>query len=289
MVQHIEVDWGESKKPPNSRAHLSRTLAEKIGSKPKAFFDELSDSELRDILTQLSIPVPESTDEYVPAILEEAEFIGLEHFFSSFSIEKLKEFCKNCGVEVETQSFDVALESLLYLEDHIPPKKEKKEPAKKKKPPIDLNISESDIANHYLRDELVEWLEKHSVSTAGTKKYLAQKIYATLHNLPLPPTPVKQAPRKKKAGEGSEEDSSKKRSRRSSDSDSEKMESPKKKTRQERSPKKGNDEEEEEKKKSRTKSKKDESEESDSNDKRRKDKNKKKEEETGEEKSKKGK
>jgi len=182
-----DMDWGDKKKPPSSKQPLAKKIEDAMGSNPKQFFDRLSQKELTEILERLELAPPEDK-KYSEAILAEADSMGMENLLSSFTVEKLKEFCKSCGLQVETQSLDAILEAIMTLEDFEAPHKEKRKPEtpSKKKPKITKDIAKVDLIQHYLRKDLVDWCDENKIPNSGTKKELAERMIAFLNGEPLP-------------------------------------------------------------------------------------------------------
>jgi len=118
LVTHIDVD--DTKKAPSGKQMIAKRIFEAIDSKPAKFFDKLDKKTLKEILDELDLEKPEKKEKkaYVDAILEASDKFGLEHFFSSFSMKKLKDFTESCNLTVETGSMDVMLECLINQEDH---------------------------------------------------------------------------------------------------------------------------------------------------------------------------
>jgi len=121
-----KLDWGD-KKVPNQKGILAKKIYEAMQSKPKKFLDERSAAELKEILTELDVDVPDKKQDYADAILREADSMGLENLLSTQSIDKLKEFSKSCGLTVESGSLSILIDSILNQEDFEAPKKEEKE------------------------------------------------------------------------------------------------------------------------------------------------------------------
>jgi len=137
--------------------------------------------------------------------------MGVEHVLSSLTPDKLFEFATACGLKVESHSVDVLIDHILFLEDYKPKKDKKKddEPSKKK-PAMDKNISKVDLNAHYLRTDLVKYLDDHDLLNVGNKTTLASRVYAHLQGEEVPKKKEKRARGgRKKKGSKSDDDSDK--------------------------------------------------------------------------------
>jgi len=195
-----KLDWKDNK-IPSQKGILAKKIYEAMGSKPKKLLDERPVSELKEILTELDVDIPENKKEYADAILREADSMGLENLLSAQSVEKLKEFAKASGLTVESNSITILIDSIMNHEDFEAQKKdEEKEKPSKKKPPIDKNITKTDLVSHYYREELAKFLQDKDkeILTTGNKKELADRIVAYFEGKDLP----KKGEKKKKRGRG---------------------------------------------------------------------------------------
>jgi len=115
--------------------------------------------------------------EKIQTILQVANEMGLENFLSSFPTTKIKEFVKHCGLKVDSDSLDTLLRALVDQESikHFYPGTAD-EPLSKITPPIDENITAVQLFNHYFREDLVKFCEKHKLTSHGSKKELVDRI-----------------------------------------------------------------------------------------------------------------
>jgi len=183
-----DFDWGDKKKVSSSKQMLASKIEEAMGSNPKLFLDGLSSKELGEIIERTMDVAPTDDEKFSEVILGAADSMGMENLLSSFTVEKLKEFCKNCGLVVKTQSQVAIIECIMTLEDFEAPqpKEKKKSEPSKKKPKITKDIAKVDLIQHYLQRELVEWCNENEIANSGTKKELAERIIAFLNGEPLP-------------------------------------------------------------------------------------------------------
>jgi len=180
------LDWGD-KKAPTQKVTLAKKVWEAMETKPKKFLDDQPAALLKQMYKELEITLPDNKKDYADKLLEEAHSMGVENLLSSLTAEKLYEFAEACGLKVESHSYDILIDSILGLEDYEAPKKDKKndEPSKKK-PAIDKNISKVDLNVHYLRTDLVKYLDDHELLNVGTKSVLASRVYAHLQGEEVP-------------------------------------------------------------------------------------------------------
>jgi len=175
----------------------------------------------KEIIHTLDLEVDESRD-YNDAILTEAEAIGQEYFFSTFSTEKLAKFALSCGLDVDSLSQNVLVDCLMSLQSYKAPKKKPApKPSKKKPEKIAKGIKKIDLDTYYNKEELVEYCKENKLPVTGNKRDLIAKILAHVEGreIPLPKGTKK---RRKKS---SETDKKSKRKRETSSGES----SPKKK------------------------------------------------------------
>lgn len=226
-----KLDWGD-KKVPTQKGILAKKIYEAMQSKPKKFLEERPAAELKEILTQLDVDIPDNKKEYSDEILREADNMGLENLLSTQSVDKLKEFAKSCGLSVESSSISILIDSIMNQEDFEAPKREEKEKPSKKKPNIDKNITKTDLMGHYTRDELVNFCADKDIIDHGKKNELAERIVNFFEGKEIPKK--SEARRGKKKGgkkskssedEGSEKEKKEKGKSAKSDEKSDKSES----------------------------------------------------------------
>jgi len=87
------------------------------------FFNSVPSSVKKEIIKSLDIEMPDDPKEYTNAILREAEEIGQDFFFSSFSIDNLAKFATSCGLDVDSLSQNVLVDCLMNLQSYKAPKK----------------------------------------------------------------------------------------------------------------------------------------------------------------------
>jgi len=174
--------------------------------------EEQSNALLKQIYKDLDIPLPPEKKDYADNLIEEAYSMGVENVISSLTPDKMFEFAEACGLKVESHSVEVLIDSILHLKDHKATKKDKKkddEPSKKK-PAMDKNISKVDLNAHYLRTDLVKYLDDNDLLNQGNKTTLASRVYAHLQGEEVPKKKEKVARGgRKKKGSKSDDDSDK--------------------------------------------------------------------------------
>jgi len=174
-----DFDWGENKKAPSQKGTIANKIFDEMEPNPKKFLEKQPTATLKQILKDLDIDLPDNKKEYVPLIVEEIESVGLQNLFSSFTIEKLKEFADDLKVRADSSSQKVLIECIISLEDYeAPPTSSKSKKPSEKKPPIDKNITKTDLAHHYYREDLIEYCKDKELTHTGTKKELIDRIYA---------------------------------------------------------------------------------------------------------------
>jgi hypothetical protein len=192
----------------------------------ETFLNSVSSAIKKEIIHTLDLEVDEARN-YTEAILAEAEAIGQEYFFSTFSTEKLAKFALSCGLDVDSLSQNVLVDCLMSLQSYKAPKrKPAPKPSKKKPEKIAKGISKIDLNSHYNKEELVEYCKENKLPVTGNKRDLIAKILAHVEGreIPLPKGTKK---RRKKT---SDTDKKSKRKRETSSGES----SPKKKASKEK-------------------------------------------------------
>jgi len=156
------IDWGKDQKAPAQKGTIAKKIYDEMESKPKKYLEKFPSATLKAVLEDMDVEVPDNKKDYVTAILDEADQFGLVNLFSSFTVEKLKEFADALKIRVESSSKDVLIDHILALEDYNAPKtsKPKDEQPSEKKPPIDKDISKVDLNYHYYRDDLIEYCKE---------------------------------------------------------------------------------------------------------------------------------
>jgi len=154
----------------------------------ETFLNSLPSAIKKEIIQTLDLEVDEPKG-YTAAILEEAESIGQEYFFSTFSTEKLAKFALSCGLDVDSLSQNVLVECLMNLQSYKAPKKKPApKPSKKKPEKISKGITKIDLNAHFNKDELVDYCKTNKLPVTGNKRDLIAKILAHLEGreIPLP-------------------------------------------------------------------------------------------------------
>jgi len=154
----------------------------------ETFLNSVSSAIKKEIIHTLDLEVDEARN-YTEAILAEAEAIGQEYFFSTFSTEKLAKFALSCGLDVDSLSQNVLVECLMSLQSYKAPKKKPApKPSKKKPEKIAKGISKIDLNSHYNKEELVEYCKENKLPVTGNKRDLIAKILAHVEGreIPLP-------------------------------------------------------------------------------------------------------
>jgi len=205
-----KLDWGD-KKAPTQKVTLAKKIFEAMETKPKKYLDEQPAALLKQIFKEIDVPLPDNKKDYADKLLDEAHNMGVENLLSTLPVEKLHEFAKACGLKVESHSYDILIDSILGLENYKAPKKDKKndEPSKKK-PAIDKHISKVDLNVHYLRTDLVQYLDDHDLLNTGVKSALASRVYAHLQGEEVPKKKEKGSRGRKKGTKSKSDDESEK-------------------------------------------------------------------------------
>jgi hypothetical protein len=169
------VDW-EDDRLPTGKAMICKKIQDTMEDMtPKKFLDKLDSGTLRNIIVGLELE-PFLKKNYVELILQTADEMGLENFFSSFPTTKIKQFVKYCGLKVDTDSLDFLLRALVDQESvksHY--EAAPGEYPSKVKPEIDKNITVVDLYNHYFREDLSSWCAENSLTASGSKKELVER------------------------------------------------------------------------------------------------------------------
>jgi hypothetical protein len=218
-------------------ATIKRVLENKIKDHTddvgqEVFFNSVPSAVKKEIITTLDVEVPSDPKEYTQAILEEAESIGQDYFFSSFSTENLAKFATSCGLDVDSLSQNVLVDCIMNLQSYKAPKKKPTpKPSKKKPEKISKGIAKIDLEVYYSKDELVEYCKTHKIPISGNKRDLIAKILAHIEGREIPlPKGKKRRKKKSETEKKSEKDKKEKRSSRETISSGEASPQKKKKT-----------------------------------------------------------
>jgi len=170
--------WGKRDKTPTNKATLAKKIQDAMeDDSPSKFLMHCTSKLLKEMLEYLEMDVPDSKDKCVEAILSLADEMGLERFFSSFPVSKLKEFVTSCSLKIDSESMDTLLASLMEQESIKAPFKSDEAPSKNK-PDIDKKITATDLHHHYFREDLAIWLKENNpkLNSNGSKKELVDRI-----------------------------------------------------------------------------------------------------------------
>jgi len=214
--------WGKRDKTPTNKATLAKKIHDAMeeGS-PTRFLQNVQPKHLLEILKFLETEIPDAKDKdkMAETFLSLADEMGLEKFFSSFPVSKLKEFIKTCGLKIDSESLDTLLTSLIEQESIKAPFKNKNnEIPSKNQPKIDSNISMVDLHTHYFREELAEWCKHNELNSNGSKKELVDRIRRKFDDTmlprdekkpPKPPKQTKPQPKRKRQEKSSESEEEK--------------------------------------------------------------------------------
>jgi len=183
---------GEPKRHP--KLVLSKKLLEQMELEgPLKFLDSLEESFLDKIIDDMDIDISKNKNKSV-AILAEADALGLENFFSSFSTVQLHNFVDTCGLSFESNSREALINCLCEQKDYKTPKNKKKAKPSSKKPTLKKGIKKVDLIHYFNRVELLDWCKDHDLKTSGSKKELIQRI---LDDFDGKTTEKKKSPKKK--------------------------------------------------------------------------------------------
>eukprot|EP01126_Amoeba_proteus_P015343 TRINITY_DN168_c0_g2_i10.p1 TRINITY_DN168_c0_g2~~TRINITY_DN168_c0_g2_i10.p1 ORF type:complete len:372 (-),score=106.63 TRINITY_DN168_c0_g2_i10:81-1196(-) len=167
----------EDRKPTNKE--MSKRICNELSSTgPKQFLLKHADV-LPTILEELDTPTESNSSDNADVILTEAESMGLENCFSSFSAERLKQWAERSNLKVYGCNKDALIEALSTRTDiRKPVVKKKKAPPKlsSTQPKIEKGISVIDLNSWYYRDDLVNFCSKNGLTKTGTKAALIRRI-----------------------------------------------------------------------------------------------------------------
>jgi len=181
-----DFEWSDpkdkNKKAPTQKGTIANKIYDEMESNPKKFLEKQKSSTLYQILEDLDIEPPENKKDYANLIFEEVDCVGLQNLFSSFSVEKLKEFADDLQIRVDSSSKNVLIDAIVSLEDYkAPVKSTKTSKPSEKKPPIDKTISKVDLDKYYFREDLIEYCRDKGLNHSGNKKELINRIYTSFH------------------------------------------------------------------------------------------------------------
>jgi len=135
---------------------------------------------------------------YTKEILAEAEAIGQDNCFSSFTAEQLAKFALSCDLDVDSLSQNVLVDCLMCLHNYRAPKKKSApKPSKHKPKKIEKGITKIDLQTHYTKDELVEFCKEEKVPAHGNKKDVINVVLAHVEGRPIPAFHAKGKKRRK--------------------------------------------------------------------------------------------
>jgi len=125
--------------------------------------------------------------QYTKEILAEAEAIGQDNCFSSFTAEQLAKFALSCDLDVDSLSQNVLVDSLMNLQNYKAPKKKSlPKPSKHKPKKIENGITKIDLQTHYTKEELVNFCKEEKITSHGNKKDVINNILAHVEGRELP-------------------------------------------------------------------------------------------------------
>jgi hypothetical protein len=200
-------------------ATIKRVLEKKIKDHTdevgqEVFFNSVPSIVKKEIINTLDLEVPNDPKEYTQAILDEAESIGQDYFFSSFSTENLAKFATSCGLDVDSLSQNVLVDCIMNLQSYKAPKrKPTPKPSKKKPEKITKGIAKIDLEVYYSKDELVEYCKTNKIPISGNKRDLIAKILAHIEGREIPLPKGKKRRKKKSDKETEKKEKKEKRSR----------------------------------------------------------------------------
>jgi len=170
-------EWGDTK-VPSGKATIAKKIHDTMEeTSPKEFLEGCDSDLLKEIIVkELEVDLPAAKKDYPDTIITAANNIGLENCFSSFSIPKLKEFVKACGLKVDSDSLDSILQCLVEQISIKAPYEPKGESPSNKQPEIDKNIKVVDLYCHYYREDLSNFCEEKNLNSHGSKKELIDRI-----------------------------------------------------------------------------------------------------------------
>jgi len=100
-----------------------------------------------------------SKDEMITAILTNVNTFGLNHLFSTQSIEELKKICVDMKLKVQSASQETLIDSIIEKKNFKKLKKKVETPSEDK-PPLKKGISKIDLNTWYNRTEIEKWLKE---------------------------------------------------------------------------------------------------------------------------------
>jgi len=171
--------WDEDEKNAKVKPPIVKKIMETIEEKtPTVFFESLKKSLLWIILSRAGVTIDKSSKAVnVNLLLETIDVIGLEVIFSSCPESKLKAFVKACGLKTDSQTSNILVRALVDQESIKAEYKPRAgEVPSDTQPEIDRDITVVDLHTHYFRDDLVDWLNNHNLSSTGSKKVLIDRI-----------------------------------------------------------------------------------------------------------------
>jgi len=138
--------------------------------------------------------------QYTKEILAEAEAIGQDNCFSSFTAEQLAKFALSCDLDVDSLSQNVLVDSLMNLQNYKAPKKKSlPKPSKHKPKKIENGITKIDLQTHFTKEELVNFCKEEKITSHGNKKDVINNVLAHVEGRKLPEKKGKKKGRKKKS------------------------------------------------------------------------------------------
>jgi len=211
-------EW-EDNKFPTSKPTIAKKIQETMEDQnPKKYLEGLDWTIIKAIVKVLDLEAT-NKKEYIDTILETVDDIGLENFFSTMPLKKLKEFVKICDLKVDSETANNCLRALIEQEsikaNYKPPAGEL---PSKTKPEIDKDISVVDLHTHYYRVDLIEFCESNKLVSHGSKKELVERIRRFFDGKLIEDKDKKKEPKKKpktKDDEEEESDDKKKRKKKS--------------------------------------------------------------------------
>jgi len=171
--------WDEDEKNAKVKPPIVKKIMETIEEKtPTVFFESLKKSLLWIILSRAGVTIDKSSKAVnVNLLLETIDVIGLEVIFSSCPESKLKAFVKACGLKTDSQTSNILVRALVDQESIKAEYKPRAgEVPSDTQPEIDRDITVVDLHTHYFRDDLVDWLNNHNLSSTGSKRVLIDRV-----------------------------------------------------------------------------------------------------------------
>jgi len=143
------------------------------------FLSCLSDDILEDVYVSIIGPISTFKRSTVLAtLLEETIRIGLDVFFSTFSVNDLQMFAHDAGIKTGQSASKQKLCQAIVLKKDIKKSKKKAVAPKisKKKPALRAGVTYHDVFQHYDVKSLVSYCRKNNLKVSGTKKELIKRI-----------------------------------------------------------------------------------------------------------------